>query len=140
MPRSSDIGQGEYGGISGERLEHKLDMIESYVEKMYQRFLLRYGDIGNFSEIEFKTEILEALKTDDALRKLGIDPYGGHRRLPRYGGSAYSYLDEILDDYILQHQGRFSIHKTALVPYQNLDKYEQEFANTLLSDQGITLK
>ncbi|MDR2541032.1 MAG: hypothetical protein LBD11_04560 [Candidatus Peribacteria bacterium] len=108
---------------------------------MYQRFLLRYGDKGNFSEIEFKTELLEALKTQNALDKLGVDPYSGLAKM--YGtrsGNSYAYLDEILDDYIQEHQGRLSVHEIPLFPYKKFDKYEQEFTNTLLSDKEIILR
>jgi L-ribulose-5-phosphate 3-epimerase UlaE len=49
----------------------KIERIEKYTQDIYKRFMLRYGDIGNFKESEFRAKIIDCLNNQEVLDMLG---------------------------------------------------------------------
>jgi bisphosphoglycerate-dependent phosphoglycerate mutase len=62
--RSGEYGYGEYQG------QEKLEKINEYTQKIYDRFVFRYGSIGTFSQEEFKSKIIDCLNNQELLNEL----------------------------------------------------------------------
>ena len=61
---SGDMAYGTYEG------EKKTEVLQTYENNVYERFLFRYGNIGKFSEQQFRSKIVNILDNQDVLDNL----------------------------------------------------------------------
>lgn len=121
VERSWDMSWGEYKG------SEKIDKIHEYVQKIYNRFIFRYGSIGNFSQEQFNAKIVDCLNNQDALDKMS-----------NYDWSMISIEDEVIDNYLLPNNiGEFKTAEVSTIPYEKYIPYTQDFINTLLIEKDF---
>lgn len=123
--RSGEYGYWEY------IWQEKLDKINEYTQKIYDRFVFRYGSIGTFSEEEFKSKIIDCLNNQKLLSELWSE----------FSYDKIALEDVILDDYLIpQNIGEFKMNKVPVSPYESLVPYTDECINTILFEDDFEIK
>ena len=123
--RSGEYGYWEYLG------QEKLDKINEYTQKIYDRFVFRYGSIGRFSEKEFKSKIIDCLNNQNLLSELWSE----------FSYDKIALDDVIIDDYLIpQNIGEFKMNNVPVSPYESLVPYTDEFINTILFEDDFEVK
>jgi hypothetical protein len=123
--RSGEYGYGEYQG------QEKLEKINEYTQKIYDRFVFRYGSIGTFSQEEFKSKIIDCLNNQELLNELWSE----------LSYDRIALEDVIIDDHLIpQNIGEFKLNKVPVTPYESLVPYTDEFIHTILLEDDFAVK
>lgn len=122
--RSGDMWYGEY------EWEMKMKEIHRYKDKIYHRFLFRYGSIGKFTEEWFKAKILDCLNNQKILDQFWSE----------YSLSDVALEDDVIDNYLIpQNMSEFKLNDVSTIPYEKLIPYTDQFINTILCDKSIII-
>lgn len=111
--------------------KEKIEKINEYAQKVYDRFLFRYGSTWSFWEKEFMSKIIDCLNNQKILDKLWYDDW--------LSGTAIE--DIIIDDYLIpQNVWELKMNNVPVSPYESLVPYTDEFINTILLEDDFEIK
>ncbi len=121
---SGDMGSFEALG------EKKAETLERYENRIFERFMLRYGGIGKLSEQQFRSKIINMLNDQKILDMMGRYD-SGFTNDP-------SNEDRFIDDHLIpKYRAEFKMNKVPILPFQNLVPYSDHFIETLNASDRV---